>query len=288
MKILVIGSTGQVARALAAQAGKHDVVRAGRPQIDLANPTGLADLIGQASPDAIINAAAYTAVDKAESEIETARALNETGPAALARTAEALGAPLIHISTDYVFNGLGGAPYAEEDPTAPLNVYGQTKADGEQAVLAAHPGALVVRTSWVYAPAGQNFVRTMLRLGSERDQLNVVADQIGRPTEAHALADALLVLAEHLRGGAPGGLLHVTNRGEGSWRDLAEAAVRGAGLETPIHGIATSDYPTPARRPGDTRLDLSKAERDYGIVLPDWRESLERCLEMMGVGGRGA
>lgn len=288
MKILVIGSSGQVARALSAQAGSHDVVRAGRPQIDLASPTGLSDLIGQASPDAIINAAAYTAVDKAEEDIDAARALNETGPAALARTAAARNIPFIHISTDYVFNGLGGAPYAETDETAPLNVYGQTKADGEQAVLAVNPDALVVRTSWVYAPEGQNFVRTMLRLAAERDELNVVEDQIGRPTEAHALADALLVLAEHLRGGAEGGLLHVTNTGEASWRDLAEAAVRGAGLSTPIHGIPTSAYPTPARRPGDTRLDLSKAEREFGVVLPDWTVSLERCLEMMGVSGRRA
>ncbi|MEE2525643.1 dTDP-4-dehydrorhamnose reductase [Hyphobacterium sp. HN65] len=288
MKILVIGSSGQVARALSAQAGGHEVIRAGRPQIDLASPTGLADLIGQAAPDAIINAAAYTAVDKAEEDIAAARALNETGPAALARTAQALAVPFIHISTDYVFNGLGGAPYAETAGTAPLNVYGQTKADGEKAVLAVNPAALIVRTSWVYAPEGQNFVRTMLRLAAARDQLNVVEDQIGRPTEAHALADALLVLAEHLRGGAEGGLLHVTNAGEASWRDLAEAAVRGAGLSTPIAGIPTSAYPTPARRPGDTRLDISKAERDFGIVLPDWRESLDRCLEMMGVSGRRA
>lgn len=288
MKLLVIGSTGQVARALAAKAGDHEVIRAGRPQIDLARPTGLADLIGQVSPDAIINAAAYTAVDRAEDDIEAARALNETGPAALARAAAARDVPFVHISTDYVFNGLGGAPYAEDAETAPLNVYGQTKADGELAVLAAHPGALVVRTSWVYAPEGQNFVCTMLRLAAEKDALNVVSDQIGRPTEAHALAEALIDLAAQLRAGAEGGLLHVTNTGEASWRDLAEAAIGGAGLSTPVTGIPTSAWPTRARRPGDTRLDLTRAREVYGIELPGWRDSLERCLEMMGLGGRRA
>jgi dTDP-4-dehydrorhamnose reductase len=288
MKLLVIGSSGQVARALSAQAGDHEVIRAGRPQIDLAQPSGLADLIGQVAPDAIINAAAYTAVDQAETDIAAARALNETGPAALARGASVRGVPFLHISTDYVFNGLGGAPYAETDETAPLNVYGQTKADGEQAVLAAYPGALVVRTSWVYAPEGQNFVRTMLRLATEKDALSVVEDQIGRPTEAHALAGALIELAGQLRAGAEGGLLHVTNSGEASWRDLAEAAITGAGLTTPVTGIPTSAWLTPARRPGDTRLDLTRSREMYGIELPDWRESLTRCLEMMGLGGRRA
>ena len=290
MKLLVIGASGQVARALAYQGGNAgaEIVRAGRPQVDLANPSGLADLIGQVAPDAIINAAAYTAVDKAEHEVEAARALNATGPAALARAAAARNLPFIHISTDYVFSGEAGAPYAETAQTAPLNVYGQTKAEGEKAVLAAHPGALVVRTSWVYAPEGQNFVRTMLRLAAEREALNVVEDQIGRPTEAHALAEALIDLASQLRGGAEGGLLHVANAGEASWRDLAEAAIRGAGLTTPVSGIPTSAYPTPARRPSDTRLDLSRAAEIYNIRLPDWRESLERCLEMMGVSGRRA
>ncbi|WP_421785300.1 dTDP-4-dehydrorhamnose reductase [Hyphobacterium sp.] len=288
MRILVIGASGQVARALAAQAGAHEVIRAGRPQVDLSHPTGLADLIGQVAPDAIINAAAYTAVDKAETEIAAARALNETGPAALARAAAARRLPFVHISTDYVFNGLGGAPYSEADETAPLNVYGQTKADGEAAVLAAHPSALVVRTSWVYAPEGHNFVRSMLRLAAEKDALNVVEDQFGRPTEAHALADALIDLAGQLQAGAEGGLLHVANSGEASWRDLAEAAISGAGLTTPVTGIRTSDWPTAARRPGDTRLDLTRAREVYGIALPDWRESLTRCLEMMGLGGRRA
>lgn len=286
MKILVIGSTGQVASALARQAAGHDVIRVGRPQIDLTHPAGIADIIGQVSPDVIINAAAYTAVDRAEDDIGAARALNETGPAALARSAEARGVPFLHISTDYVFNGLGGAPYAETADTAPLNVYGQTKADGEKAVLAANPDALIVRTSWVYAPEGTNFVRTMLQLAADRDALNVVEDQIGRPTEAHALADALLELSEHLRGGAAGGLLHIASTGEASWKHLAEAAISGAGLSTRVTGIPTSAYPTRARRPGDTRLDLSRARAEYGITLPDWRESLERCLEMMGVSGR--
>lgn len=288
MKILVIGSTGQVARALVRQAGSHEIVTAGRPQIDLANPTGLVDIMGQVAPDAIINAAAYTAVDRAEDEIDAARALNETGPAALARVAEARGLPFLHISTDYVFNGLGGAPYRETDETAPLNVYGQTKADGETAVLELNPSALIVRTSWVYAAEGNNFVRTMLRLGAGRDELNVVDDQIGRPTEAHALANALLNLAEQLRTGASGGLLHVANSGEASWRDFAEAAIAGAGLSTRINGIPTSAYPTRARRPGDTRLDLSRAADEYGITLPDWQESLASCLQMMGVSGRRA
>jgi dTDP-4-dehydrorhamnose reductase len=288
MKILVIGSTGQVARALIRQAGAHEVIAIGRPQINLAKPTGLADIVGQVAPDAIINAAAYTAVDRAEDEIEAAKAVNEKGPAALARVAEARDLPFLHISTDYVFNGLGGAPYRETDETAPLNVYGQTKADGETAVLGINPSALIVRTSWVYAAEGDNFVRTMLRLGADRDELNVVDDQIGRPTEAHALAKALLNLTEQLRSGAPGGLLHVANSGDASWRDLAGAAIFGAGFSTRINGIPTSAYPTRARRPGDTRLDLSRAADEYGITLPDWQESLASCLEMMGVSGRRA
>ena len=290
MRILVIGSTGQVARALAVRgaAAGHDIVCVGRPQIDLERPTGLADLFSGVTPDIVINAAAYTAVDRAEDEAERADAINNTGAVALARSAEALDLPFIQISTDYVFDGLKGAPYLEADTITPVNVYGRTKAMGEAGVLAVHPKALVVRTSWVYAADGTNFVRTMLRLAADRDRLNVVNDQIGRPTEAEALAEALLSLSQSLRSGAEGGLLHVANDGEASWRDFAEAAIRGAGLKTHVEGIPTSDYPTPAPRPRDTRLDLTKAQRDYDVRLPDWRESLERCLTRMDASGRGA
>lgn len=290
MRLLVIGSTGQVARALSvrgAQAG-HDVIGVGRPQIDLEHPTGLGDMFASVSPDVVINAAAYTAVDKAENDAARADAINNTGAVALARSAEAMGLPFIQISTDYVFDGLKGAPYLEADTVSPVNVYGRSKALGETGVLAAHPNALVVRTSWIYAAEGTNFVRTMLRLAADRDHLNVVNDQIGRPTEAEALADALLNLSQSLRSGADGGLLHVANDGEASWRDFAEAAIHGAGLKAHVEGIPTSDYTTPAARPRDTRLDLTKAQRDYDVRLPDWRDSLERCLTAMGAGGRGA
>jgi len=290
MRLLVIGSTGQVARALAARGALagHEVICVGRPQIDLEHPTGLADLFASVSPDAVINAAAYTAVDKAEDDVARADAINNTGAVALARSATALNLPFIQVSTDYVFDGLKGAPYLETDTISPVNVYGRTKALGEAGVLAAHPKALIVRTSWIYAAEGTNFVRTMLRLAQTRDHLNVVSDQIGRPTEASALANALLNLSQSLRSGAEGGLLHVANDGEASWRDFAEAAIRGAGLKTHVEGIPTSDYPTTAPRPRDTRLDLTKAQRVYDVRLPDWRDSLERCLAAMGAGGRGA
>ena len=288
MKLLVLGSTGQLAVALAerGEALGHEVVRAGRPQLDLADPTGLGDLVGLAAPDAVINAAAYTAVDQAEDEIEQAIAINREGAAAAARAAEARGLPFLHVSTDYVFSGSKGSPYFEYDPVDPLNVYGRSKAEGESAVLAAHPSALVVRTSWVYAPWGRNFVRTMLRLGAERDRLSVVCDQTARPTEANALADGLIALAERLRGGAPGGLLHLAGRGETSWHGLAEAALEGAGLTTPVDPVPTSAFPTRAVRPADTRLDLTRAEREYEVRLPEWRDSLQRCLARIAAGGR--
>lgn len=288
MKILVIGLKGQLASALVARRDRPglEMVKAGRPQIDLEHPSGLSDLVGGTRPDLIINAAAFTAVDRAEDEPAAARAVNVTGPAALARAAAAANIPFIHVSTDYVFDGRKGSLYAETDPVSPVNVYGRTKAEGEAAVLAAHPGALVARTSWVYAPEGTNFVRTMLRLGAERDRLKVVADQFGRPTEAGALADALLELGQALRSGAPGGLLHVAAEGDTSWHGFAVAALCGAGIDTPVDPIATADFPTRAPRPADTRLDLSRARSEYGIVLPHWQESLERCLAAMGAGGR--
>lgn len=292
MRILVIGSTGQLARAMARAGGAagHDIVRAGRPQIDLENPTGLSDLLAGTRPDAIINAAAYTAVDRAEDEPDRAAAINTQGAAALARSAAALGLPFIHVSTDYVFDGTKGAPYDEADAVAPLNVYGRTKAAGEAAVLAAHPDALVVRTSWIYAPEGTNFVRTVLALAERHERLSVVSDQIGRPTEAGALAEGLLALAPRLQSGAPGGLLHVANAGEASWRDFAEAVLRGTGHANPVDGIDSAAamlmFNQRAVRPADTRLSLVRAERDYGVRLPDWRESLERCLAAMGAGGR--
>ncbi|MEE2567665.1 dTDP-4-dehydrorhamnose reductase [Hyphobacterium marinum] len=293
MRILVIGSTGQLARALAAlgPGAGHDIIRAGRPQIDLERPTGLADLFASARADAVINAAAYTAVDAAEDDVARAEAVNATAPASLARTAEALSLPFIHVSTDYVFDGTKGALYTEDDPVSPLNMYGRTKAAGEAGVLAAHTGALVVRTSWVYAPEGKNFVRTMLGLAEKHPRLRVVDDQIGRPTEASALAQSLMSLAESLRSGAPGGRLHVANAGSASWRDFAEAALRGAGKDNPVDGINTEEAMRTlglrAPRPADTRLDLTRADQDYGVRLPDWRESLERCLAAMGAGGRG-
>ena len=290
MRILVIGSTGQVARALAADEGRseHEIIRVGRPQIDLEHPTGLSDILAGIAPDAVINAAAYTAVDKAEDEADRAEAVNHAGAVALARSAHAFVLPFIQISTDYVFDGAKGAPYVESDTVSPVNVYGRTKAAGEAGVLAMHPGALVVRTSWIYAAEGHNFVRTMLRLAVEKERLGVVHDQIGRPTEAGALAKGLLTLAAALKSGAGGGVLHVANDGEASWRDFAEAAIRGAGLSTPVDAITTAAFPTRAPRPADTRLDLTRAAEVYGVRLPDWRESLDRCLAAMAAGGRGA
>ena len=231
-----------------------------------------------------VNAAAWTAVDAAEAAAEAADRANHLGPAILARHCAALGIPLVHISTDYVFDGLKHAPYVETDPTNPTGVYGATKLAGEQAVLAAYPRAVILRTSWVYARTGKNFVRTMLDAGRRLKQLRVVADQIGCPTNADDLAQAVLGVCDRLlstRAAEPGlgGVYHAAGQGDVSWHGFALAifeAARNHGWPQPqVHAIATADWPTPARRPADSRLDCSRLHAVFGVRLPHWRSSLD-------------
>ncbi|MEO0983318.1 MAG: dTDP-4-dehydrorhamnose reductase [Pseudomonadota bacterium] len=286
MKILVAGSTGQVARALVERAAAHscDVAAIGRPELDLAEPSTLSAAIKTVAPDIVINAAAYTAVDQAETEPEAAAAINTAGPAALAAATRSAGAPLLHISTDYVYDGASDRPYREDNPTAPLGVYGRTKLVGDEAVLAA--GGYVFRTAWVYSPFGKNFVKTMLRLAETRDEVGVVYDQIGNPTSALDIADGLLTAAAKIRADAPpAGVYHLAATGHTSWAGVAETVFdesrRADGPVAAVKRITTAEYPTPTKRPANSRLDTSKLERAFGVVLPAWEPSLRACVSRL-------
>ena len=281
-EILVTGGTGQLATALRVAAPSR-VRIVGRPAFDFDRPETIAALFAGAPPALIVNAAAWTAVDLAESEPEAARRANEDGPARLAELCAAHGTHLIHLSTDYVFDGTKGAPYTESDAVNPTGVYGATKLAGERGVLAALPGAVILRTAWVYAEGGKNFVRTMLNAATRTDRLRVVADQRGCPTNADDLAQAVLSVAARMRGGgAPGGIYHATGSGETTWHGFATEIFRIAGplgCKTPaVDPIATADWPTPARRPADSRLDCGKLAATFGVHLPDWRPSLARAV----------
>jgi dTDP-4-dehydrorhamnose reductase len=289
-RILVAGDPrdGQLARALVEASrtdGRFTVIAAGRPRLDLLDGDILGRAIDETQPDLVVNAAAYTAVDKAESDSAAAFALNCDGAAALARVAGERGCPIIHISTDYVFDGTKPGPYVEQDPPNPIGVYARSKRDGELAVAAANPRHLILRTAWLYAPYGHNFLRTMLRLARERPQLRVVADQHGSPTYAPHLAEAILAIAARLHGGehpAPWGTYHAAAAGETTWAGFAAAIVEaGARLgvpQVPIVPITTAEYPTAARRPANSRLDCSKLERIFGVRLPPWRQGIEDCI----------
>lgn len=288
MRVLVLGSSGQVAMALAAlRAPGFEVVCAGRPALDLTVPSTIDAAIAAHAPDAIINAAAYTAVDRAESEPDAAHALNAAGAEAAARAARRAGCAFIHISTDYVFDGRKPSPYREDDATNPLSVYGQSKRAGELAVIAAHPDAIILRTSWVYAAHGANFVRTMLRLAGEGKDVRVVDDQIGAPTSAGAIADAIGALLHQIQGRTlpARGIFHLTCRGETSWCGFARAifaasAARG-GPATAVTPISTAEYPTAAHRPANSRLDCTRLFHTFGIRLPDWRAALEPVMDTL-------
>lgn len=229
--------------------------------------------------DVVINAAAWTAVDKAETDEAAALVVNGAAPAAMARKCAALGIPFLHVSTDYVFDGAGETPFATDHPTAPLGAYGRSKLAGEQGVLAAGGNALILRTSWVVSAHGANFVKTMLRLGAERQSLNVVADQIGGPTPAAAIADALYVAAKAMVGGAQGGVHHFSGAPDTSWAGFAREIMARAGLACQINDIPSSAYPTPAKRPLNSRLDCSGLEVAFGIRRPDWRAGLDDILQ---------
>lgn len=280
VKLLVFGQTGQVARELARRCPSGvSPVFLGRDQADLADPASCADAIAHHDCDAVINAAAWTAVDRAEAEENAATRVNGDSPGAMAHACGAKGIPFLHISTDYVFDGQGEAPFTTDHPTAPLNAYGRSKLAGEQAIRASGAHHLILRTSWVVSAHGQNFVKTMLRLGAERPALNVVADQVGGPTPAAAIADALFVAATALHDGAGGGTYHFAGAPDTSWADFARAIMAGAGFSCAVSDIPSSAYPTPAARPMNSRLDCSTLTRDFGIPRPDWHTGLAEILK---------
>lgn len=286
MKVLVFGKSGQLAQALAESAGDDvSIVALGRGACDLTQTSAIAMAIADAAPDAVINAAAYTAVDKAESEPEAAEALNALAPAAMAAACAARGIPFVHVSTDYVFDGAKNAPYIESDPIAPQSAYGRSKAGGERGVLASGARAAILRTSWVYSAHGANFVKTMLRLAATRDEIGVVADQFGRPTWARDLADACLASAKALVAGKgeAAGVFHYAGGGDATWADFAEAifaeAARRGLPNARVKRITTADYPTPAKRPANSRLDTTKIEATLGIRARPWREALALCMD---------
>jgi dTDP-4-dehydrorhamnose reductase len=290
--ILVAGKTGQLARCLVEVARLRGtaLVAMGRPELDLSQPDALAQAVEARAPRAIVNAAAYTAVDKAEAEPALAMAVNRDGAGALAAAAARLGVPFIHVSTDYVFDGRNNVAYVEEDAPAPLGAYGRSKLEGEAAVRAACPAAVILRTSWVYSPFGQNFVTTMLRLAETRDTVRVVDDQHGAPTAAADLADAILDLIDRMTeagGRHVAGVYHLTPAGETTWHGFAAAIFAGwarRGRRVPaLEAITTAQYPTAARRPANSRLDCSKVARVFGLRLPPWRSSLERCLDELAL-----
>ncbi|WP_054463377.1 dTDP-4-dehydrorhamnose reductase [Phaeobacter sp. 11ANDIMAR09] len=278
--ILVFGKTGQLARELAPL---DDVTCLGRDQADLSDPAACAAAIRAARPAAVINAAAYTAVDRAEEEEALATLINGAAPAAMAQACADLGIPFVHVSTDYVFDGSGETAWQPQDMVAPVNAYGRSKLAGEEGVGAAGGAYALLRTSWVVSSHGHNFVKTMLRLGAERDRLTIVADQIGAPTPARAIADTCLAMVQQLRQD-PGksGVYHLQGAPQVSWAGFATEIFAQAGMTCEVEGIATTAYPTPAARPLNSRLDCTTLETVFGISQPDWRLGLRDILKDLG------
>jgi dTDP-4-dehydrorhamnose reductase len=297
LRVLIAGREGQLARALPpvfAEGGWHAAAKGRADGLDLAGPaSAIVEAVRAETPDLVVNAAAYTAVDRAESESAAAMAVNRDGAAVLAAAAASVGAAVLHVSTDYVFDGGKGEPYAEDDAPAPIGAYGRSKLEGERAVAAANPRAAVLRTSWVVSASGQNFLRTMLRLAATRDEVSVVDDQRGAPTFAADLAAAILRMAPRLArspaGDAAFGVFHLSGAPDTTWHGFAAAVFAGVaarGQRVPVlRAIPTSAYPTPTRRPADSRLDCSRILAVHGVRRPDWRPALERCLdELLGAG----
>lgn len=288
MRIAVTGREGQVVSSLLERGTDegHEIIAVGRPGLDLAHPETVAPALTAIRPDVIVSSAAYTAVDKAESESELAYAINALGAGAIAEAARTMGIPLVHISTDYVFSGLDDRPYAESSATEPAGVYGASKLAGETAVLGTYgDNSAILRTAWVYSPFGANFAKTMLRLASEREEVSVVADQFGNPTNALDIAAGILRVAENLAASSDGtlrGVFHMTATGEASWADFAEAIFAASqahgGPFARVKRITTAEYPTPAVRPANSRLDCSLIRDVHGIILPDWRKSANEVV----------
>jgi dTDP-4-dehydrorhamnose reductase len=304
MRVLLTGAGGQLGTDLARElAGRAEVISHDRGSLDLANPADIVARVREARPAVILNAGAYTAVDRAESEVDAARTVNAVAPGILAGEAKRLGALLVHYSTDYVFDGTKPAPYVETDPTAPLNVYGLTKLEGEAAIAAGGCDYAILRTSWVYSPHGKNFMNTMLRLAATRDELRVVNDQHGAPTSSLQLARVTLELlagtgssgaitAQDLeRVRAASGVYHATAAGDTTWfgfaREIFEgwSARRGNAFKAPrVIPIAASEYPTPARRPANSVLSNAKLAETFGVRLSTWREGLDEALSGLAAG----
>lgn len=292
MKLLVTGTSGQLAQSLleAGLSAGVDVVAMRRPQLDLTIPGTIRTALADVRPDIVVNAAAYTAVDKAETEEEPAHKVNAVGAGEIAAQCERLGVAVIHISTDYVFDGTKATPYVEDDPTAPLNAYGRSKLAGERAVAAACRRHVILRTSWIYSPFGSNFVRTMLRLAAERPAVSVVDDQIGCPTYAPHLAGCILAISRQIganvAGDAAFGVFHASGSGETTWHGFAREIfrLRQASNHTvpKLTAITTAEYPTPARRPANSRLDCGRLARTFGIEMPSWLDGTRDCLSRLG------
>lgn len=280
-QVLMFGATGQVATELSCVGNVKCV---GRAEANLEDPTACSDAIKRYAPSAVINAAAYTAVDKAESEEALAEVINAFAVKAMAETCTEMGIPLVYISTDYVFEGSGLDAFAPTDPTSPQNAYGRTKLLGENFVKNSGCTFAIVRTSWVFSAHGSNFVKTMLRLGQSRDQLSVVSDQVGGPTSARAIANACLEIAAQLRASpSKSGVYHYSGAPDVSWAEFAQQIFDKASLNVKVTGIPTAEYPTPAARPLNSRLDCSDTYRIFGVKQPDWRAELDGVLSDLGV-----
>lgn len=288
MRVLVCGAQGQVARALqeCGTSSPHDIICLGRPELDITNPELVQDVFLNGNFDTVINAAAYTAVDLAETQQDEANAVNSHGAAILAKCANAFGCPIIHLSTDYVYDGASSTPYTEAMNVAPLGVYGRSKLQGEMSVKNSNAKHLILRTAWVYSPFGKNFVKTMLRLAEDRDEVSVVADQVGSPTYAIDIASSLLQLVDHISSRTVSeiewGIYHLAGNGYAAWADVAEAVFQASGdLGGPtaaVKRISSAEYPTPVKRPSNSRLDTSKLYNNFKIRLPNWQDSVRRCV----------
>ncbi|GBR50271.1 NAD(P)-dependent oxidoreductase [Gluconobacter sphaericus NBRC 12467] len=286
--ILVTGGNGQLATSLQ-NLGDERIIRVGRPEFDFDHPETIAATVEKYKPSIVVNAAAWTAVDLAETEKNGADRANNTGPTALAAACAKADIPFIHVSTDYVFSGNKGTPYTEEDATSPETVYGNTKAEGEQAVLTSNIKSIILRTSWVYSAHGKNFVRTMINAGAKNPVLKVVGDQKGNPTSSDDLAEAILAIIALIErdGWKPEyrGIFHASGTGETTWHGLAVAALEEAakhGQTMPqVNAIRTEDWPTPAKRPQDSRMDNSKLHRVFGVKMPDWRHSVTHIVHKL-------
>lgn len=281
MKILVLGASGQLGRCIehVSQGATDHYHFATRETLDLSDTAAIEQFATREGIEVIINCAAYTAVDRAEDEPEQADEVNHLAVARLSELTARLGIFLIHISTDYVFSGRSSIPYTEDMPTEPIGVYGQTKRRGEEAIQRLAPRHIILRTSWLYAPYGANFMKTMLRLGKERPEMRVVFDQVGTPTSALDLARCIVGIIER-RQLDKAGLYHFSNEGVCSWYDFAEAIFRLSGYDTQLHPIRSSEYPTPAERPHYSVLDKARVREAFGITIPHWRTALEECLEL--------